>query len=53
MGEFQETLDVDDIINKLLIEQVKERPSLYYTDTYTESDELHWNEIQKNIGIQS
>lgn len=50
MGDFQE---VDDTINKLVIAQVKERPSIYYTDTYTESDELHWNEIQKNTGIQS
>lgn len=50
MGDFQK---IDDTINKLLIEQIKDRPSLHYTDTYTESDESHWNQIQKNTGIQS
>lgn len=53
MGEFKEMLDVDDMVNELLIEEIKTRPQLHYTDTYTESDEKQWDEIQKNTGIQS
>lgn len=43
----------DDTVNKLLINHLRERPTLYYTDTYTESDEKLWDEIQKSTGIQS
>lgn len=53
MGDSQEPIEVYDTINKLLIEHVRERPTLHYTDTYTESDEQHWDEIQESIGIQS
>lgn len=53
MNEFDENCEVDDIIDKLLIDHVKKRPTLYYTDTYTESDELCWDEIQNSTGIQS
>lgn len=53
MGEFKEILDVDDMVNELLIEELKTRPCLHYTDTYTESDEMQWDDIQKNTGIQS
>lgn len=53
MGDFQSDFEIDDTINILLIEQIKERPSLYYTDTYSALDEQLWDEIQKNIGIQS
>lgn len=45
--------EIDDAINKLLIDNVKSRPSLHYTNTYTESDEKQWDEIQKITGIQS
>lgn len=53
MGEFKEILDVDDMFNGILIEEMKIRPSLHYTDIYTGSDEKQWDEIQKNTGIQS
>lgn len=55
MEEFQENREeeVDDIIDKLLIDHVKEHPSLYYTDTFSESDETYWDGIQNDTGIQS
>lgn len=53
MGDIQEPLEIDDTINKLLIKHIRERPTLHYTDTYTETDEQHWDEIQKITGIQS
>lgn len=42
-----------EIFDKMLIDQVKERPTLYYTDLYSESDEHHWDGIQKKTGMQS
>lgn len=48
-----ESTDIDDVVNEVLIEHVKQRPSIYYTDAYTASDEQHWAEIQKETGIQS
>lgn len=53
MADIQECFEIDDTINKLLINQVRERPTLYYTDTYTETDEKHWDAIQNSTGIQS
>lgn len=53
MGDFQVNFETDDIVDKLLIDNVRERPSLYYTDAYTGLDEYYWDEIQKNTGIQS
>lgn len=53
MGDFEENFETDDIVDKLLIEHVRERPSLYYTDACTGLDEYYWDEIQKNTGIQS
>lgn len=53
MGDFYGTSEVDDTVNELLIDEIKVRPSLYYVDSYTESDEKQWDEIQKRTGIQS
>lgn len=53
MGDIQECFEIDDAINKLLIDHIRERPTLHYTDVYTESDEQHWDQIQKDTGIQS
>lgn len=53
MGDFYGTFEVDDTVNELLIEEIKERPSLYYVDSYTKSDEKQWDEIQGCTGIQS
>lgn len=53
MEDSQKNVDFFDILDKLLIDQVKAYPSLYYTDTYSESDEHYWDGIQKNTGMQS
>lgn len=53
MVDSEESLEIDDTINQILIDHVRERPTLHYTDTFTESDEKEWDEIQNSIGIQS
>ncbi|XP_031625611.1 uncharacterized protein LOC116342223 [Contarinia nasturtii] len=52
MEDFQNDLEIDDTLNILLINHVKERPSLYYKDAYSALDEELWDEIQKIMGIQ-
>lgn len=53
MDSPKENFDVDDILNKTVIDCVKEYPSLHYTNVFTESDEKCWDEIAKNTGLQS
>lgn len=52
MANFQDNCEID-CMDKLLIDCVREYPTLYYTDNYTESDERNWDIIQKKTGIQS
>lgn len=53
METFSENCELDEFIDGLLIDCVKQRPSLYYTDLYDEADEREWDEIQRKFGIQS
>lgn len=46
-------MDINEFVDKLLIDCIKQRPSLYNTDTYSAADEREWDEIQKIFGIQS
>lgn len=46
-------LESDEFMDKLLIDCVKQRPSLYNTDVYSAADEHEWDEIQKIFGMQS
>lgn len=53
MENLSENLESDEFVDKLLIECVKQRPSLYNTDIYSAADECQWDELQKLFGIQS
>lgn len=53
MSNSNEKFDVGDFLDKKLIDLVRARPSLYYVDVCTESDEKYWDEIGKATGMQS
>lgn len=53
MENLSENLESDEFVDKLLIECVKQRPSLYNTDIYSAADERQWDELQKLFGMQS
>lgn len=46
-------MDIDESVDKLLIDCVKNCPSLHNTDIYSTSDEREWDKIQKSLGIHS
>lgn len=53
MDTLPENLAAEEFIDNLLIDCVKQHPSLYYTNIYSEADEREWDEIQRKFGIQS
>lgn len=53
MENFPENLESDEFVDKLLIDCVKQHPSLYYTDIYSAEDEHKWDELQQLFGMQS
>lgn len=53
MANSRENLEPHEFIDKLLIDCVKQRPSLYYNDIYSVADEREWDEMQSLFGIQS
>lgn len=44
---------LDMAINKELVNNIKMHPSLWYTVKYTRKDEVFWNTISIEMGIQS
>lgn len=40
-------------INRLLVNFIEKHPSLHFAEVYTEADELLWDGISKQTGIQS
>lgn len=53
MANLSGNLESDEFIDKLLIDYVKQRPSLHNTDVYSADDEREWDEIQTIFGMQS
>lgn len=53
MKRKRETFDYFDYMDKSLIDNVKNYPSLHYVDVYTKSDEKYWTEIGKIMGMHS
>lgn len=48
-----EFLETDELIDKELINCIKDFPALYNCDSYSENDEIYWDDIQQRLGIQS
>lgn len=49
----QSLRELDMSVNKELIKNIKLHPSLWYTVKYTQKDEIHWNSMSAEMGIQS
>lgn len=53
MDIIEEDFIVGDAMDKFLVNFIEKHPSLHDTNFYTDADEVIWNDISAEMGIQS